>query len=132
MKKLIATLLVVSSVAFAADKWIGRIETDTANVSKSNSSTAATFNINAGAKYSIQCSRIACVGSSSDGGVTIKCPGYYDPGDGGSEWLGGSGQAGIELPAKTIFDMPLAANDVAIHAVSPDGGVTCNVYAVTP
>lgn len=132
MRKLLAALLVTSSVVLAADKFIGRIETITANISKSNTSTTATFTVNQGAKYSIQCDRIACVGTSNDGGALVKCPAYADPGDGGSEWLGGSGFAGIEIPAKTVFDLPLAANDSVIHAVSPDGGVTCSVYAVTP
>jgi hypothetical protein len=133
MRKIFLLSGFVALTVYAADKYVGTIESTTTNISKNNVNTTRPFSLTKGGRYAVQCDVEACVASGKSSSETVVCAGYYNPGDGGSMWLGGA-DAGvaIKLPKKTIFDLPLAAADDVIHAVATDGGATCDVYAVTP
>ena len=121
------------SVSHGADKYVGTIETAAANVSKSNSTTSASFELTKGGRYMVQCNVESCVASAKSGAQLFRCAGYADPGDGGSEWLGGA-DAGVatRVGQKMIYDLTLAASDEFISVVATTGATICDVYAVTP
>lgn len=111
------------SVSHGADKYIGTIVTSTANVSVSNSTTAATFELTRGGRYMVQCSVESCVASVRTGSQAIRCS---DMPDAGSQLVA------AKVGQKMIYDLTLAASDEFISVVATTGATTCDVYAVTP
>ena len=120
---LVAAAGLIGAYALAADKYVGTITTTTANVSLSNSTTAAPFTLVKGGRYMVQCSVESCVASVKTGSQAIRCS---DMPDAGSQLVA------AKVGQKMIYDLTLAASDEFISAVALTGATTCDVYAVTP
>lgn len=118
---LVAAAGLIGAYALAADKYVGTITTTTANVSLSNSTTAAPFTLVKGGRYMVQCDVESCVASVKAGNTAIKCSG-----------VAGAATIANRVGQKMIYDLTLAASDEFIAAVATTGATNCDVYAVTP
>lgn len=118
---LVAAAALAGAYALAADKYVGTITTTTANVSLSNSTTAAPFTLVKGGRYMVQCDVESCVASVKTGATAIKCSG-----------VAGAATIANRVGQKMIYDLTLAASDEFIAAVATTGATNCDVYAVTP
>lgn len=122
MKKLVAVFCLMTSTAFAGERYLGTIAGTTGPTSKNNHNTATPFRIPPLAKVTVQCDAAAYVTtdvitSTSTNGVKVSADTIFPT------------SVGVPLDApSTDAGVSAITNSAVISVIGASGAVNCKVF----